>query len=173
MSTDLLLQVLAPSSGERILDVGAGNGKVADRVVNASGGAEVYAVDPNERRVESMKKEFPAVRSSVAGAESLPFADSFFDKAYSTMALHHFSDLDRALREIARVLKPGGSFIVLEVEPRSSLGSFFRLFGRVIGEHMVMLTREQLQGRLESVGSFQVVRSGKHGSRYLIQASRT
>ncbi|MDG7008491.1 MAG: methyltransferase domain-containing protein [Nitrososphaerota archaeon] len=172
MNTDLLLEVLAPSSGERILDVGAGSGRVADRVMKASGGAEVYAVDPNEKRAESMKKEFPAIRSSVASAESLPFTDSFFDKVYSTMALHHFSDLDRALYEVARVLKPGGSFIVLEVEPGSKLGSLFRFFGKAIGEHMGMLTREQLQGRLESVGGFRVVRSGKQGSRYLIQASR-
>ena len=173
MSTDHFLQILAPSGGERILDVGAGNGKVANRVMKASGGAEVHAVDPNEKRVESMKREFPAVRSSVASAESLPFADSYFDKVYSTMALHHFSALDRALREIARVLKPGGSFVVLEVEPGSKLGSLFRFFGRVIGEHMGMMAREQLQGELESVGGFRVVRSGRQGSHYLIQAART
>jgi ubiquinone/menaquinone biosynthesis C-methylase UbiE len=164
--------MLSPSKGERILDVGAGKGKVADQVMKASGGAEVHAVDPNEKRVASLKREFPAIRSSVASAESLPFDDSYFDKVYSTMALHHFSDLDRALREVARVLKPGGSFVVLEVEPGSGLGSLFRFFGSVIGEHTGMLTREQLQGRLESVG-FRVVRSGGQGSRYVIHASRT
>ncbi len=173
MSTDLFLEMLAPSGGERILDVGAGKGKVADRVMRASGGAEVYAVDPNEKRVASMKRDFPSVRSSVASAERLPFADSYFDKVYTTMALHHFSDLDGALREIGRVLRPGGSFVVLEVEPDSGLGSLFRFFGKVIGDHMGMLSREQLQGRLESVGGFRVVRSGGRGSRYLVHASRT
>ncbi len=173
MTSDLFFEMLAPSGGERILDIGAGKGKVADRVMKASGGAEIYAVDPNERRVASMKRDFPSIRSSVASAESLPFDDSYFDKAYTTMALHHFSDLDRALREIGRVLKPGGSFIVLEVDPDTGLGSLFKFFGRVIGEHMGMLTREQLRGRLESVGGFKVVRSGGRGSRYLIHASRT
>jgi len=172
MSSELFMQMLAPAGGERILDIGAGRGKVAAQVMKSSGG-EIYAVEPNGKRLESMKKEFPAIKSSLAGAESLPFADSYFDKAYATMALHHFSDLDRALREVARVLKPGGSFIVLEVEPDSRLGSLFRIFGRVIGERMGMLTREQLQGRLESVGGFRVVRSEGRGSRYLIQASRT
>jgi ubiquinone/menaquinone biosynthesis C-methylase UbiE len=172
MSTELFMQMLAPSGGERILDIGAGKGKVASQVMK-SPGVEIYAVEPNEKRLESMKREFPAIKSSLAGAESLPFADSYFDKAYTTMALHHFSDLDRALREVARVLKPGGSFVVLEVEPDSGLGSLFKFFGRVIGEHMGMLTREQLQGRLESVGGFRVLRSESRGSRYLIQASRT
>jgi ubiquinone/menaquinone biosynthesis C-methylase UbiE len=172
MSTELFMQMLAPSGGERILDIGAGKGKVASLVMKSSG-VEIYAVEPNEKRLESMKREFPAIKSSLAGAESLPFADSYFDKAYTTMALHHFSDLDRALHEVARVLKPGGSFVVLEVEPDSGLGSLFKFFGRVIGEHMGMLTREQLQSRLESVGGFRVVRSEGRGSRYLIQASRT
>ena len=167
------MQALAPSSGELILDVGAGKGRVADQVMKASGGAEVYAVEPNAKRVDSMKREFPAVKSSLGSAESLPFADSYFDKVYATMALHHFSDLDKALREVARVLKPGGSFVVLEVEPGSGLGSLFRFFGRVTGERMKMLTREQLQAQVESVGGLRVVRSGGEGSRYLIQASRT
>lgn len=118
-----------------------------------------------------MKRAFPALRSSVARAESLPFADSHFDKVYSTMALHHFSDLDGALREFARVLRPGGSFVVLEVEPGSRLGSLFRLFGRITGEHMGMLTREQLQLRLESSG-FRVMGSRERGSRYLLHAMR-
>jgi len=172
MSSSLFFQMLAPAGGERILDIGAGEGKVADRVMKAAGGAEVYAVEPDEKRVASIKKEFPSLRSSVGGAESLPFDDSYFDKAYTTMALHHFADLDMALREIARVLKPGGSFVILEVEPSSGLGRLFRLFGRVIGEHMGMLTREQLQGRLEQAG-FRVVRSSGEGSRYLVHASRT
>jgi ubiquinone/menaquinone biosynthesis C-methylase UbiE len=172
MSSELFMQMLAPSGGERILDIGAGKGKVAAQVMEASGG-EIYAVEPNEKRFESMKREFPGIKSSLAGAESLPFADSYFDKVYTTMALHHFSDLDKALREVARVLKPGGSFVVLEVEPDSGLGSLFKFFGRLIGEHMGMLTSERLQGRLQSVGGFRVVRSEGRGSRYLIQASRT
>lgn len=172
MSSELFLQTLAPASGERILDVGAGKGRVADRVLKASGGAEVYAIDPDEKRIASMKKDFPAIRGSPGSAESLPFADSYFDKAYTTMALHHFSDLDRALREIARVLKPGGSFVVVEVEPSSGLGTLFRFFGRVFGERMGLLTMEQLRVRLES-GGFRVVQREGRGSRYLIRASRT
>ena len=173
MNSDLFLQMLAPSRGERILDVGAGKGTVADRVMRASAGAEVHGVDPNEKRVAAMKREFPLILSSVATVECLPYADSYFDKVYSTMALHHFSDLAQAIREVARVLRPGGSFVVLEVEPNSGLGRVFKFFGRVIGEQMGMLAIEELQGRLESEGSFKVVRSGGEGSRYVIQASRT
>ena len=79
MSADAFIEMLAPSSGEKILDIGAGDGRVADRVLIASGGAEVYAVEPDQRKVESMKKRFSAIKGSAARAESLPIPDSFFD----------------------------------------------------------------------------------------------
>jgi ubiquinone/menaquinone biosynthesis C-methylase UbiE len=166
------LEILAPTAGERILDVGAGKGAVAGRVLEASKGAEVYAIEPNENRVKAMKRDFSLVKSSVAGAESLPFPDSHFDKVYSTMALHHFSDLDKALGEIARVLRPGGSFVVLEVEPHSLVGRFFRFFGTVMGEHMTMMSEDQLKARLTLEGKFRISRSAREGSSYLIQATR-
>jgi len=167
------MQTLAPSSGERILDIGAGRGKVADRVMKASGGAEIYAVEPNGKRVESMKREFPAIKSSAASAEKLPFPDAYFDKVYTTMALHHFADLDRALGEVARVLKPGGSFVILEVEPGSGLGSLFRFFGRVIGEKMVLMDEAQLSARLDASHYFRVGSTSRLGARYIMRLSRT
>jgi SAM-dependent methyltransferase len=144
MGRDLFMELLSPSTGERILDVGAGKGQVADRVVETSMGAELYAIDPNPRKVEHMKRAFPSIRSSTAMAESLPFPDSYFDKVYTTMALHHFDDVDRTLAEVARVLKQGGSFLILEVKPGSGVGAIFRLFGRLMGEHMNIMTRERL-----------------------------
>lgn len=172
MSSDRFIGMLAPSKGEKILDIGAGKGQVADRVLQASRGAEVYAVEPNEKRVATMKKDFPAIRSSVAGAESLPFPDSHFDKVYATMALHHFNDLDKALQQVTRVLKPGGSFVVLEVEPRSAVGMVFRFFGKLMGEHMTIMTEEQLLARLSSEEGLRIVRSERLGSRYLVQLAR-
>lgn len=170
---ELLLNALAPVGGERILDVGAGKGTIAGRVQAASKGVEVYAVDPNERRVASMKHDFPVVKSSVAGAEGLPFPDSYFDKAYTTMALHHFADFDKALSELARVIKQGGSFVVLEVDPHSAKGNLFRFAGRLMGEHMTMMSEDQLAAKLRAAGTFKVAHSVKHGSGYLIQLTRT
>lgn len=164
--------MLAPSNGEKILDIGAGKGTVAERVLKASNGAEVYAVEPNEKRVASMKRVFPAIRSSSGRAESLPFPDTFFDKAYTTMALHHFADLDRSLREVARVLRKQGSFVILEVEPGSGLGRIFRFFGRLTGERMNVMTEDQLLARVGTTGEFSVSRSAREGSRYIVKLVR-
>ena len=172
-SWDVFLGYLAPAPGERILDVGAGNGSKAAQVLRASGGAEVYAVDPNEKRVASMKRDFPSIKGSVAGAESLPFPDSHFDKVYSTMAVHHFNDLDKGFAEIVRVLKPGGSFIILEVESNSFSGRLFKFFGRLTGEHMMIMDMDQLLTRVGKVQGLRISRSVGLGSRYLIQLTRT
>lgn len=172
-SWDVFLGYLAPAPGERILDVGAGNGSKAAQVLRASGGAEVYAVDPNEKRVASMKRDFPSIKGSVAGAESLPFPDSHFDKVYSTMAVHHFDDLDKGFAEIVRVLKPGGSFIILEVESNSFSGRLFKFFGRLTGEHMMIMDMDQLLTRVGKVQGLRISRSVGLGSRYLIQLTRT
>jgi ubiquinone/menaquinone biosynthesis C-methylase UbiE len=166
------IQMLAPSNRERILDVGAGNGSVANRVLEASAGAEVYAVDPSEKKAAVMRNDYPGIKSSLAAAESLPFPDSYFDKVYTTMALHHFVDLDRALVEISRVLKHGGSFVILEVEPNSLIGRLFRFFGRIAREKMNIMSEAQLLARFESSKDFEVSRSADLGSRYLIQLTR-
>ena len=172
MSSDAFIATLAPSKGEKILDIGAGKGTVAARVLKASDGAEVYAIEPNEKRVASMRRTFPAVMGSAGRAESLPYPDAFFDKAYTTMALHHFEDLDKSLQEVARVLKKGGSFVILEVEPGSGLGRLFRFFGRLTGERMKVMTQAQLVARLDATGVFSVTSSGRDGSRYLVRLAR-
>ena len=170
---EAFLGFLAPSSGERILDVGAGDCKIAGRVLEACKGAEVYAIDPNEKKIAAAKRGRPDVRSSVGVAESIPFPDSHFGKAYSTLALHHFADLDRALAEIGRVLRPGGSYIVLEVEPRSLSGRLFRFFGRLMGEKMQIMTEDQFLARVATGKVFTVERSVRLGGRYLVHLTRS
>jgi ubiquinone/menaquinone biosynthesis C-methylase UbiE len=167
------LEVLAPASGEKVLDVGAGRGDVAEMVRQASHGAEVYAVDPNEKRVAAMRLDHPEVKGSVASAESLPFPDGYFDKAYATLALHHFSDLEKALGEIRRVLKRGGYFVVVEVEPHSWEGRVFRFFGKVMGERMNIMSQGELERRLGAVEGLALQNSVKLGQTYLIQTRRS
>ena len=169
---EMFIAMLNPKSGDRIIDIGAGKGEKAAKLIQAFPTAEVYAVDPNAKRVAEAKRDYPSVKSSVASAESLPFDDAYFDKAYSTMALHHFADLDRALGEVRRVLKDGGAYVILEVEPRSLAGRLFRFFGRAMGEHMSLMTRSQCLTRLGSAKKLEVVTSTSLGSKYLVRLRR-
>jgi len=98
-------------SGKRILDVGCGIGYVA--ALYAKGGAKVTAVDITEKGVEITKKRLAYLGLSgevqVANAEELPFPNDSFDVVTSFGVLHHTPDTAKALREVLRVLKPGGT----------------------------------------------------------------
>ena len=164
--------MLTPERADKILDIGAGKGVIVAKVLEVSAGAEICAVDPSEKKIAAMRKGLPSVRCSVAGAERLPFSDSEFDKAYATMSLHHFADKGASLKEIARVLKKGGSFVILEVSPGSRQGWLFRFIGKLMGERVDTITIDGLKALVEKTGMFTVVKSVSLGPRYLIQLTK-
>lgn len=100
-------------SGERLLDVGCGNG--AYTTVLGKSFREVHAIDVEPRRIEQFRgRSAMDLNYSVAvgTAEALDFPDDHFDVVTAIEVLEHIVDLDRALDEIRRVLRPGGAFLV-------------------------------------------------------------
>ncbi|HVM44856.1 MAG TPA: class I SAM-dependent methyltransferase [Candidatus Thermoplasmatota archaeon] len=98
--------------GTRALDVGAGSGFVASALLAA--GAQVDAVDASPEMVELLRRRGVAAR--VADAERLPFENGTFDRAFANMCLHHVERPGVALREMARVLRPGGRLAVTDLD---------------------------------------------------------
>jgi SAM-dependent methyltransferase len=89
----------------RVLDLGAGTGKLTAALARL--GAEVTAVEPDQRMLAQLRAELPAVRSVPGSAEQIPLPDGSAGAVVAGQAMHWF-DLDRAIPEIARVLSPGG-----------------------------------------------------------------
>jgi len=94
---------LAP--GPRVLDLGAGTGKLTAALVAV--GAEVIAVEPDPAMLTELRRALPAVRALPGSAEAIPLPDASVDAVLAGHALHWF-DMDVAGPEIARVLVPGG-----------------------------------------------------------------
>jgi len=119
--------------GERALDVATGTGdlaiELAGRVTPAG---EVVAVDFSGRMLDVARRKRGSlpIHFEAANALELPFADNAFDAATVGFGARNFSDLERGLREMARVVKPGGRVVVLEITTprRAPLSTFFALW---------------------------------------------
>jgi SAM-dependent methyltransferase len=89
----------------RVIDLGAGTGKLTATLVRL--GVDVTAVEPDPNMLAELRRELASVRSVPGQAEEIPLPDASVDAVLAGQAMHWF-DLDRALPEIARVLTPGG-----------------------------------------------------------------
>lgn len=115
-----LISSLAPRAGEHVLDVGAGTGRLAEfvaSIVGASG--RVVGIDPLEHRVAIARQRQSSVLSFEIGcAEDLSrFRDEQFDAVYLNSVFHWITDKAGTVREIHRVLKPGGRLALNTQDP--------------------------------------------------------
>jgi demethylmenaquinone methyltransferase / 2-methoxy-6-polyprenyl-1,4-benzoquinol methylase len=135
----------AVGSGARALDVATGTGDLAIELARRVGPeGEVVGSDFSEEMLALARRKAPALRFEWGNALELPYPDDGFDAATVGFGARNFSDLDRGLREMARVVRPGGRVVVLEITTprRPPLSTFYRvwfdrivpLLGRLTGE---------------------------------------
>lgn len=109
---DVALEAVASARPTRVLEVGCGMGQFAERVASDVG-AEVVATDLSPRMVELTRKRGLCAR--VADVQELPFDDGEFDCAVANWMLYHVPDVERALRELRRVLEPRGTLVATTI----------------------------------------------------------
>jgi ubiquinone/menaquinone biosynthesis C-methylase UbiE len=148
-----VLEWLAPAPGERILDVGCGDGFYDRRIADA--GATVDAIDARPERVALAARWNPhlRVRFHHMPAEALAFPDECFDKVVSICVLEHIPDDTAALQEMCRVLRPRGR-LVLSCDSLSHPGVSDRLRARHAQRYAVrhFYTRDSLAALLHRMG---------------------
>jgi SAM-dependent methyltransferase len=93
-----------------VLDVGTGEGQVARRAVDL-GATRVVGVDPTTAQVVEAVARGGGPSYARAGAAALPFPDARFDAVVACLVFEHIEDVDGAIGEVARVLRPGGRFL--------------------------------------------------------------
>jgi SAM-dependent methyltransferase len=108
-----------------VLEVGCGPGEASERIARELG-ADVVAVDSSERMVDLARER--DVDARVGDVQTLPFEDGAFDCALAAWVLFHVADLDRALAELARVLRPGGRLVAVTNSTRH-LAELWELVG--------------------------------------------
>jgi SAM-dependent methyltransferase len=150
--------------GDRVLDVGCGNGRHAFEAYRR--GARVVAFDLDRQELAAVAGLCGAMRlegevppgagsASVSGdATVLPFADRSFDKIIAAEVFEHILDDQRAINEMARVLRPGGVLAVTVPAwlPERICWGLSREYHEVPGGHVRIYTRVELEAKLRRAG---------------------
>jgi len=115
-------------AGDEVLDVATGTGDLA--VELASRGATVVASDFSEEMLARARAKDPGITWEWANAQDLPYADGRFAAATVGFGARNFSDLPLGIAEMARVVRPGGKVVILEITTpqKPPLSTFFKVW---------------------------------------------
>ena len=133
-----LLNMMNPSSGKKLIDVACGTGDIAKLFLHSVNEKSlVTCVDPSKGMIKKGKeklKEFKNLKWITAHAENLPIAKNSFDFYTISFGLRNTKDLNKALSEAYRVLKPGGRYLCLEFSKiqNSSLNLIYKNYSKLI-----------------------------------------
>ena len=133
-----LLNMMNPSPNQKLIDVACGTGDIAklflDHVNKSSG---ITCMDPNEGMIKKGKEklnQFKNLNWVIAPAERIPLADNSFDFYTISFGLRNTTNLNIALKEAYRVLKPGGRYLCLEFSKieNSGLNFIYKNYSKLI-----------------------------------------
>ena len=120
-SRTIARELRAQRLGRDILEIGSGSGSVAVQLLSSDPELAWTAIDIDPHMTQAAGtrlREFPNASAKTGDATALPFSNDSFDSVVSCLMLHHIIDWERAVAEVARVLRPGGTFVGYDLSAR-------------------------------------------------------
>ena len=133
-----LLSMMNPSPKQKLIDVACGTGDIAKLFLNnVNKYSSITCVDPNKGMIRKGKEKLQRYNSLnwvVSPAEKLPLPDNFYDLYTISFGLRNTKNLNKALSEAYRVLKPGGRYLCLEFSKiqNSNLNFIYKNYSKLI-----------------------------------------
>ncbi len=130
--------LLAYKKGQKVLDIGCGTGNYT--IALAAAGLEMIGVEPSEQMLETARSRNASLSWHSGRAESIPLADQSVDAALASLTLHHWTNLVAGFKEVARVLKSGGRFVVFTATPKQMQGYWLNhYFPQMLADSMAQM----------------------------------
>jgi demethylmenaquinone methyltransferase/2-methoxy-6-polyprenyl-1,4-benzoquinol methylase len=133
-----LIQLMNPHKGKKLIDVACGTGDLGKLYLDSVGANQkILCVDPNKGMIKKGKsklKKYKNIKWIIASAENLPIQDNSCDYYTISFGLRNTKNLNKALSEAYRILKPGGRYLCLEFSKieNSNLNSFYKNYSKLI-----------------------------------------
>jgi len=133
-----LIHLINPSKGKKLIDVACGTGDLGKRYLDSVGdNQKILCVDANKGMIKKGKsklKKYKNIKWIIASAENLPIQDNSCDYYTISFGLRNTKNLNKALSEAYRILKPGGRYLCLEFSKieNSNLSSFYKNYSKLI-----------------------------------------
>jgi ubiquinone/menaquinone biosynthesis C-methylase UbiE len=149
--TERFRRFLSPAANENYLDVGCGTGNYTCALAVGED-YKFYGVDPSETMLEKARLRKCNAIWQNAAAENLPFENEFFAGVIASLTIHHWKDLSKAFREISRVLKNSGKFILFTTLPEQTAGYWLsKYFPEMMKDSVEQLpTFSEIENALEA-----------------------
>jgi ubiquinone/menaquinone biosynthesis C-methylase UbiE len=135
-------ELRAQRLGRDVLEIGAGCGYVAQQLLSRNPELALTAIDIDPHMTQAAATRllgFPNASAKTADATAMPFPDDSFDSVVSCLMLHHIVDWEPAVAEVARVLRPGGTFLGYDLVRTPLASVFHRLDG---SPHRLIVPRD-------------------------------
>ncbi len=167
-SLEPLIALARPQPGDRCVDLGTGTGHTAARLL-AEGVTEVVGIDPAEGMLEAARRSYghlSGLRLVRAGGDATGLPGASFDVVTARHTLHHHSDPLATLHEVARLLRPGGRFVMVdEITPDPRVDAWLDAVSRARdATHVRAYRMDEWRGMLAEAGLHWVV--GDSQTRY-------
>ena len=157
-----LINMMNPSTKQSLIDVACGTGDIAKLFLKSTDKtSQITCVDPNKGMINKGKEklnQFKNLKWVLASAEKLPIEDNSFDIYTISFGLRNTKNLDQALSEAHRVLKPGGRYLCLEFSKiqNSSLEYIYKNYSKLIPliANFVIGEKEPYEYLIKSIENF-------------------
>mgnify|MGYP001196542306 FL=1 len=157
-----LLNMMNASSKQNLIDVACGTGDIAKLFLNNNNNlSQITCVDPNKKMIKKGKEKlnkYKNIKWIISGAEKIPLPDNTFDFYTISFGLRNTKNLDKALSEAYRVLKPGGRYLCLEFSKiqNSGLNFIYKNYSKFIPSigKLIVGEKEPYEYLIKSIENF-------------------